>query len=266
MIIDIHHHLEPQPGYAKKLLKTCDRLGIDTVCVMGLPDYMGASTNADIEKAAKESKGRIKGFAWVDLGGDRPSKVDEYRQRGFTGLKFIMPRYPYDHGSFYPIYERAEALGMPGLFHLGVVAVRPGIADKDQSSARMRPIMLDPLCRAFPKWVLIGAHFGNPWYREAAMCARWHVNLYFDLTGSTLKQYGPEALGPYLWWRANSRYRDPKKRDAWEKILFGSDVPASEIHDVMNDYRKVMDHYKLSASLRRKIWGDTAAKILGIRK
>jgi len=130
----------------------------------------------------------------------------------------------------------------------------------------MRPIMLDPLCRAFPDWVLIGAHFGNPWYREAAMCARWHVNLYFDLTGSTLKQYPPEALGPYLWWRADSRYRDPKKRDAWEKILFGSDVAADEIHDVMNDYRKVMDHFKLSASLRRKIWGDTAAKILGIRK
>jgi hypothetical protein len=266
MIIDIHHHLQPKRNYVATLLRTCDKLQIDTVCVLGLPDYSAASTNAQVEKAMKESHGRIKGFAWINLGTDRPPKVDEMKDRDFTGLKFIMPKYPYDHGSFYPIYERAEALGMPGLFHLGVVAAQPGLEDRDISSARMRPIMLDPLCRAFPKWTLIGAHFGNPWYREAAMCARWHVNLYFDLTGSTLKQYRPEDLAPYLWWRRDSRYRDPKGRDAWEKILFGSDVGAHEIHDVMNDYQNVMDTLRIKPGIRRKIWGDTAARLLKIRK
>ena len=265
MIIDVHHHLGRERNYVSTLLRACDRLDIDYVCVMGLPDYCGFSTNADVEKAVKASRGRVKGFAWIDLGADRPSKVDEMKDRGFTGLKFIMPRYPYDHGSFYPIYERAEALGMPGLFHLGVVMFQPGLEDRDISSARMRPIMLDPLCRAFPRWTIIGAHFGNPWHREAAMAARWHVNLYFDLTGSTLKQYSPQDLAPHLWWRRNSRYRDPKKRDAWEKIVFGSDVPANEIHDVMNDYRVVMETLDIKPDIRRKIWGETAARILGIR-
>ena len=266
MIIDSHHHLEPRPHYTRDLLKACDKLDIDYVVVAGLPDYYQWSNNDDIEKAMKESKGRILGFAWVNLGVDRPSKIDEFKDRGFTGLKFIMPKHDYDHGSLYPIYERAEQLGMPGLFHFGVVAFRPGHEARDVSSARMRPIMIDPLARAFSKWIIIGAHLGNPWYREACMACRWHVNLYFDITGSTLKQYKPEDLGPYLWWRKNSRYRDPKKRDAWEKILFGSDVPAEEIHDVMNDYQKLMDHYQLSPGLRRKIWGETAAKILGIKK
>jgi hypothetical protein len=266
MIIDIHHHLAPEPNYTSKLLRACDKLGIEYVCVMGLPDYMNWSRNADIEKAMKESKGRIIGFGWVHLGVDRPSKVNELKDRGFTGLKFIQPKYPYDHGSLYPIYERAEALGMPGLFHLGVVAFRPGLEAKDISSARMRPIMLDPLMRAFPNWTVIGAHLGNPWQAEACMACRWHVNLYFDITGSTLKQWRPEDLAKWLWWRSDSRYRDAWKRDAWEKILFGSDVPADEIADVMNDYRNVMDTLRIDEKIRRKIWGETAAKILGIRK
>jgi len=33
-------------------------------------------------------------------------------------------------------------------------------------------------------------------------------------------------------------YRDPEGRYAWEKIVFGSDVPYNEIEDVMNDYQK----------------------------
>lgn len=266
MLIDSHHHLNPGRGYTAKLLRACDKLGIDYVCVLGMPAYMGLSTNEDVEKAIAESHGRIKGFAWIDLGRDRPDKVDEMKDRGFTGLKLIKPKYNYDHGSFYPIYERAEELQMPGLFHLGVVVPRPGFADMDVSSARMRPIHLDPLARAFPRWTIIGAHLGNPWHKEAAMCARWHVNLYFDLTGSTLKKCTPEELDRWLWWRKDSRYRDPKGRDAWEKILFGSDVPAGEIHDVMNDYRRVMDALNIRQSIRRKIWGKTAARLLGITK
>jgi len=265
MIIDIHHHLGAEPDYTRKLLRHMDKLDIDYVCAMGIPDYLGFSANARIEKAMTESKGRVIGFGWVDLGRDRPSKVDELKDRGFTGLKFIKPRYAYDHGSFYPIYERAEALGMPGLFHLGIVAARPADVDRDVSSARMRAIMLDPLCRAFPKWTIIGAHLGNPNYTDATMCARWHVNLYFDLTGSTLKKIRPEELNRWLWWKPDTRYRDPKRRDAWEKILFGSDVPADEIHDVMNDYRNVMETLDLKPSIRRKIWGETAARILGIK-
>jgi len=266
MIIDMHHHLGSQRGYTDRLLRVCDKLGIDTVCAMGLPDYAKVSTNAQIEKAMKASRGRIKGFAFIALGHDRPSKVDEMKDRGFTGLKLIRPKYNYDHGSLFPIYERAEALGMPGLFHLGVVAARPTDARHDVSSARMRPIHLDPIARAFPKWNIIGAHLGNPWHKEAAMCARWHVHLYFDLSGSTLKKCTPEEIGHWLWWRKDSPYRDPKRRDAWEKIVFGSDVGAGEIHDVMNDYRRVMDVLKLSERIRRKVWGETAARILGMKK
>ena len=73
-------------------------------------------------------------------------------------------------------------------------------------------------------------------------------------------------MNHWLWWRRLSRYRDPKGRDAWEKILFGSDVGADEIHDVMNDYQNVFDTLNLKPSIRKKIMGETAAKLLGIKK
>jgi predicted TIM-barrel fold metal-dependent hydrolase len=266
MIIDAHHHIEGGSAYTAELLREMDKLNIDYCCVMGLPDYLNWSPNHAIERAIKESKGRILGFAWIDLGKDRPNKVDEYKGRGFTGVKFTMPKYDYDHGSFWPIYERAEALGMPGLFHLGIVAARKEQKTHNVSSNRMRAVMLDPLCRAFPDWTVIGAHLGNPDYTNATMCARWHVNLYFDLTGSTLKCITPEELNHWLWWRPDSRYRDPLRRSAWEKILFGSDVPASEIHDLVSDYKRVFDTLNFDESLRRKIMGETAARLLGIKK
>ena len=52
----------------------------------------------------------------------------------------------------------------------------------------MRPIYLDTMARLFPAWKIHGAHLGNPWYEEASMSCRWNPNLYFDLTGSTLKK------------------------------------------------------------------------------
>jgi predicted TIM-barrel fold metal-dependent hydrolase len=265
MIVDAHHHIEGTAAYTRKLLRAMDKLGIDYLFAMGLPDCYQHSTNDQVERAIKDSKGRIVGFGFVDLGRDRPDKVDELRDRGFRGLKLICPKYPYDHGSLYPIYERAQALGMPGLFHLGVVAYRPGFEDRDISSARMRPIHLDPVARAFPKWVMIGAHLGNPWHKEAAMCARWHVNLFFDLSGSTLKKCTPEEIGHWLWWRKDTRYRDPKKRHAWEKIVFGSDVDAHEIHDVINDYRIVMETNRVPANVQEKVWGKTAAGWLKLK-
>ena len=196
------------------------------------------------------------------LGIDRPSKVNEYKDRGFTGLKFILPKMRYDDGRLYPIYERAAELGMPGLFHLGVVARTEGLQARFINSDFMRPIHLDTIARVFPGWHMVGAHLGNPGHKEAAMCCRWNSNLYFDLSGSTLKCTPFDYLGQLLWWRRNSPYRDPLGRDAWEKIVFASDVPYTQTQDLINDYTMLMDHLKLTKELREAIWSKTASTLL----
>ena len=108
----------------------------------------------------------------------------------------------------------------------------------------------------------IGAHLGNPWYEEAAMALRWNQNLYADLSGSTMKCKPPEFLGGLLWWTPTTRYRDPLGRHAWEKIVFGSDVPAAEIEDVLNDYKRTMAALNLAQELQSKVLHGTMARIL----
>ena len=153
--------------------------------------------------------------------------------------------------------------------HLGIVA-RGGVLDKlGRQPARvdnnlMRPIYLDTIARAFPELQIIGAHLGNPWFEEAAMACRWNPNLYFDLSGSLLKRKKPDFLADLLWWGGNTypAYRDAMGREAWDKIVFGSDVIVGDIPDVMNDYSKVVEGLNLSQETAEAIFYRTAAQIL----
>ena len=53
---------------------------------------------------------------------------------------------------------------------------------------------LNPIARDFLFLSIIGVYLGNPQHEKATMAARWNPNLYFDLTGSTLKKKSPEFL------------------------------------------------------------------------
>ena len=199
------------------------------------------------------------GINWLD---DKPDDLIRYKDQGFRGLKFIVPPKPYHDLEWYPLYEKAQELRMPGLFHTGIVARAPGSPRVDNNF--MRPIYLDTIARDFPEWQIIGAHLGNPWYEEASMACRWNPNLYFDLTGSTLKKKTAQFLAGLLWWGRFTHYGDPEGRHAWEKIVFGSDVSYHEIHGVLHDYDRVIRALGLSEEIRWKILSGTAAKILGV--
>jgi uncharacterized protein len=257
MIIDVHHHLSTDPADWDKLAAECERLGIVKVCGFG-PDCENAS------KAMAAHPDLMVGFGYFGLGQDSVEAIDDYVARGFKGVKFIRPAKNYDDKAYYPIYARMESHGLIALFHLGIVGRSPRDRELDVNNSRHRPIYLDTLARAFPGMQILGAHFGNPWYDEAAMSARWNPNLYFDLSGSTLKKKSARFLGDLLWWRSDTRYRDPEGRHAWEKIVFGSDVPVHEIGDVLNDYRNVMTELDLPDEVQQKVLGGTMAGILGL--
>ncbi len=269
MIIDAHHHLAAASGYPDKLKLACQKLGIEKVCLFGggkMSSEYGLGNNEDVRKAMEAHPDLIIGFACFDLGEDPAGKVDDFVEQGFKGIKFINPAKNYDDKDFYPVYQRMEKHGMPAIFHLGIVARHPNDKDYDINNERHRPVYLDTIARSFPDLTIIGAHLGNPWYEEAAMAARWNRNLYFDLSGSTLKCKSAIFLSNLLWWTPTTRYRDPQNRHAWEKIVFGSDVPAEEIGDVLNDYRTVMNEIRLAPEIRESVLGKTMAKILRLEE
>ena len=273
MIIDSHHHYQSVPNYADLLAEAYAALGIAKVCLISSEGERGLDQLRD---AMQRYPDLVLGLARFDWSEHKADDVARFKGDGFAGVKFITPPLPYHHQDFWPIYERCQELGLPGLFHLGIVGRTSGKGLMRAASRanlagayyvdnnHMRPIYLDTIARLFPEWQIQGAHLGNPWYEEATMSCRWNPNLYFDLTGSTLKKKKPSFLGELLWWNRFTRYRDPEGRDAWEKIVFGSDVAYHETHDVLSDYDKVIRALDLSDEIRRQILGGTAARIYGI--
>lgn len=266
MIIDTHHHIEDEQDYADRLVDACDRLDIDWVCLVGLPDWFwqGVSANTKIEAAFRKHPQHFIGFAFIMLGEDGPDQVSEYFDRGFRGLKFDFPPANYDDPRFFPIFERAATLGMPMLFHTGMTVRDESLRHRYTSAQFMRPVYLDTIAATFPQANIIMAHAGNPWLDEAAMALRLNPNLYSDLTGSTLKYRTPDRLRSVLWWGPDKPYGDKFGRHAFEKIVFGSDVHLDEYGDIIGDYRNLMDALSLPSAVRQAIWGKTMARLLGL--
>jgi len=261
-IIDTHQHLF-RDNTAELVAEACRRVGIVKAVVLGLPERRVPGNNAAVLQAARDFPELFVPFAAIDLDTDSAAAVDRFRDDGFCGIKAIGPSRAYNDAAHFPVYERAAELGLPIVFHLGIVSGRPPWNDCD--SNLMRPIHLDHIARRLPELTVIGAHLGNPWYEEATMACRWNPNLYFDLSGSTLKKKRPSFLGDLLWWQPDGSYASPDNTWAWEKILFGSDVAAAQIGEVVDDYRNVLTTLDLAADLRTAVWSGTAARLLGIQ-
>lgn len=273
MIVDAHHHYQDVPDYPDLLAEEYEALGISHVCLISPKGDNGIER---LQAAVKKYPLLILGIPRFDWEKHKADDIVRFKDDGFAGVKFINPPLPYHHKDFWPIYEKCRKLKMPGLFHLGIVSrldsrgLMKTATQKEMRQAYfvdcnyMRPIYLDTLARLFPEWQIHGAHLGNPWYEEAAMSCRWNPNLFFDLSGSTLKKKKPAYLAELLWWNQFSRYRGPDARDAWEKIVFGSDVAHYETHDVLHDYDTLFRALNLSDEIRWKILGGTAGRIYGI--
>ena len=262
-IIDMHSHLFPDDSVIGQLRQTAELYGIEKIVLHGL-EWPGSSQskNDSIQTVLENDPGLFVGFGGVNLWEPvDPNMIDSLKYRGFTGIKFILPPEPYHSETFYPYYERAEQLGMPVLFHLGIVSANDTRGIRVDNNY-MRPIYLDTIARDFRDLTIIGAHLGNPWYEEATMSARWNPNLFFDLTGSTLKKKSPEFIGELLWWNETTEYGSSVWSNAWEQIVFGTDVIPARVKGVMDDYDALLSALEIQGSLAEKVYYGTARWIL----
>ncbi|MBL7189219.1 MAG: amidohydrolase family protein [Phycisphaerae bacterium] len=199
-------------------------------------------------------------------------EIETFKKNGFVGMKFHSPQKNYDDPSYFQIYRLCEEYRLHTLFHTGISSHT--IKDEPQwgSSARMRPMYLDTICRQFPRLTVQGAHFGNPWYEEAAEAARWNPALYFDVTGSTLLKFIKldklARMSEILWWASDEAEHNPHALkggpDAWEHIVFGTDEKPSGLTANIERFQKMLDANNVPPATREKMWGLTMAKVLGI--
>src|SRR3989442_545980 len=225
---------------------------------------------ADLPKIAAAAKkyDTVIPFGRIRL--DDPNAIADlkaFHEAGFKGIKIDSPEKNYDDWSYSPIYEQAQQYGFVLLMHTGISSRSDPSKATKSSFARMRPVFLSSIARAFPKLTIIGAHLGNPWYDEAAEAARWDTNLYFDVTGSTLFKMhnNPGKLKEYFWWSPGAAGRHTPKSDAnaFEKLVFGTDEDPLNLADNIDRYKHMMAACDVPAESQAKIMGGTVARLLG---
>ena len=279
MIVDCHVHMLAEKGYEDKLIKEIRRLEIQKVCLLAGHPEVGIwgsfmAPNERVIEAYEKYPDIIIPFGFIDLGLDPPVLVDELFNAGFKGIKFTRARKNYDDKSFYAIYEKMESHGLVALFHTGTVLRTPMDKAHEVNSNHLRPIYLDPIARAFPDLNIIGAHLGNPWYDEASMTLFWNPNIYFDLSGTTLKRKNAAWFKETLRWFPETMHRlapdegisfyqnTGGQSHPFDRIVFGTDVPIPEMEQAKRDYQHIMDDLGIPEPIRKRVWGQTVNGLL----
>jgi len=258
-IIDAHQHFDARPDYFPSLVSTY-RPRNAMACV--LTPMAGFEAT---KKAAAAYPDVVIPYGQINVDDtSAPEQVDAFADAGFRGIKMHSPQRNWDDPQYFHIYRKLQDRKLLALFHTGIAFH----VDTPQhtSMARMRPAYLDTITRAFPQLYVQGAHFGNPWYDEAAETARWSPRLHFDLTGSSLakKAKNLSVFKDYLWWEGPTAHSSPHAVYAFEKLVFGTDEPPDQLDANLARYEAMLEACVVPEASRRKIYGETMARILGI--
>ncbi|QHT62451.1 amidohydrolase [Paenibacillus lycopersici] len=182
--------------------------------------------NEYVARYVRQHPGRLYGFASVnphdaDAAGQLEFAVKEL---GMSGLKLapIYQNFYPDDKRYYPLYAKADELGIPILWHQGTSFVSQGFLDAS------RPAMLDPIARTFPQLKMIIAHLGHPWHGECVSLIRKNPNVYADMS----------ALGSRPWQFYNAMM-NVVEYGVPHKVLFGSDYSFFTTRQTIDSFRAV---------------------------
>ena len=249
-VINCHAHFHG-PDEVEEKRKLWDSLGYVKICM--------SFENDEVLKLAKRYPGYIIPFYHLDLDAEKADAVDRAREQGFVGLKLIGPQKPYAHEAYFPVYERAEALGMPALIHTGFLSYgrKGGVRQEN-----LHPTYLVTIATYFPGFRMVGAHLGNQWAMEAVNALQGADNIWYDMSGGTIRRY-PTAWFRWLFERVdrNMTSQQPKiNLDLVGKLVFGSDNP----DDTMEFYRNFMEALEIPEAVQERVYYGNAAKWLGL--
>ncbi len=178
-------------------------------------------------------------------------EAERVKDLGLRGLKFhpsTQEFHPNDR-RFYPLWAKAQELGLIVLFHSGTTGVgagQPGGGGIKLGYARPIPYM-DDVAADFPELTIVMAHPAWPWQEEQLAMIVHKPNVYMDLSG-----WSPKYFQPSLITYANNLIGD--------KVLFGSDYPAITPERWLRDFAQA----PFSDEVRPKILRENATRLLGI--
>ncbi|OLA83244.1 MAG: hypothetical protein BHW65_10165 [Verrucomicrobia bacterium CAG:312_58_20] len=185
--IDAHAHLRKN---AKGFDKIAESGAFEEIWLMDLSGVrlngVEFASQREILRVSKDFKGRVRAFGHLDLDGaaDQPDRLAD---AGFAGLKPYKPRFPYSDERYFPIYERAQALKMPVLFHTGLVAKGPAWdgegGGRSFGPVNMQPQYLAAVAEAFPDLKIMQGHLGWPHLEQTEQNLYYYKNITCDVSG-----------------------------------------------------------------------------------
>lgn len=251
----MHCHYQKVEGFLAEQVQSAAAAGVEKLCLNGGGERWNQHDNDGVMKAAEDCPDAIIPFAFIYLGEDSAAEARAWHSAGFRGLKTQCPTARYDDDAFFPVYQAAEELGMPILFHTGISARRVPDHDRwDTSSRYMMPMTLDRIARCFPDLTIWGAHLGVPDTWHAAMLMSCHPRVYFDICGLSTKW---ESLLPWdeMFYRGDQH---------WGKLVFGTEGGPKNFAPMVKHYRTLMTEHGVSEETQGKVMWGNAAEALGL--
>lgn len=247
----------PQP--IETLLCTMEEHDIDKVVLLAIDarssEGVTIPSNETIHKLVEMYPEKFLGFASVD-----PHEIDEAVEEleraindlHLVGLKLSPPIQNFDPNDerYFKLYERAQELGIPLLFHCGFTW------HSKSKISLSHPLKYEDIAMKFPELKIVLAHMGWPWVIEAVSLAMKYENVYLDLSNvytGTPYEHLKYVLTEVVPKRIIERFVS-------DKILFGSDYPRMEPGKVIEALKRL----PLSSEVKGKILGENAVKILSL--
>ena len=210
--------------------------------------------NDHIAEGVRKHPGVFLGFGIVDpwMGKLALEEIRRIKDLGLHGIGEFNPArqhfYPNDT-RFYPLWEEAQKLGLPVLFHSGMAAAGAGTPGGMGFKLKFgQPIYLDDVAADFPELKIICAHPSWPWQAESLAIARHKSNFYIDISGWAPK-YFPQELVQHM----NTLLQD--------KVLFGSDWPAISVERWIEEFNQL----NVKPEVRQKILLENTKKLFNLK-
>ncbi len=214
----------------------------------------GPAGNAYVATLAREKPDRIVALAFCDsIAPEAPKELERAVNEGCKGLKlFNIGHYPWDERCW-PLYEKAEELGVPILFHSGILG--------DARNSRFHRPAEYEIVKNWPKLRVLLAHIGWPWTDEAiataGMCSHFEKirQIHLDLTPGAPLEWREDATAKALGYLPDYQ------------LIFGTD--GSSVGDYQGEvYRQqefIFDRLNVPEERRQKIYWQNAMEFWGLK-
>ena len=208
--------------------------------------------NESVGKLVSEHPDKFSGYGTISMNPVKiPRALAQVRrvaELGLTGLS-LQPSFfgvAIDDRVLYPVYAKADELGLQVALHTGINYTVSFPIRNDQ------PLQLDQVACDFPGLVLIACHAGWPWVAEMVAVLRKHPNVYAEF-GGLAPRYVCE---PDTGWEVMKRFMNSLLS---HQVLHGTDWPVFPMDKALAQWRAggLRDHV-LDA-----LTGGNAARLLG---